>query len=193
MGKGGARWGAGRPGYRGKAEGLIRLDVRQMARSGRLSPGTESTLSWSISSTGQHAGTIGYRVDGDVLVLSYSLSGTPRVQHVPILRTACTYGGSRPWFQCPHCAGRVAVLFCRRGGFYCRRCAQVAYSSQSEDECARAWRSQHKIEARLGPDGSKPKGMHEATYARLLASIDECEGRRELALMHYMLRAGIFE
>jgi hypothetical protein len=39
MGKGGMRWGAGRPAHKGKAEACMRLDVREWARRGALVPG----------------------------------------------------------------------------------------------------------------------------------------------------------
>lgn len=72
-------------------------------------------------------GSISYQVNDDSAVLTYNLNGEPRRQRVPILRTVCNYGGRRPWFGCPNCTARVALLYMRRGGFYCRRCAQVAY------------------------------------------------------------------
>jgi hypothetical protein len=43
MGTGGSRYGAGRPGYKGKAEACMRLDVRMWARRGTLTPGYSGT------------------------------------------------------------------------------------------------------------------------------------------------------
>ena len=111
--------------------------------------------------------------------MTYTLDGVPKAQHVPLLHTACNYGGSRPWFACPACARRVGVIFLRRGGFYCRSCARVGYYSQSEDGLGRVWRRQAKVEARLGEDLARPKGMHHATYARLLEVVNQCELVRE--------------
>lgn len=182
MGKGGWRWGAGRPAYRGKVEACLRLDVRQMHRDGCLQPGRGGTWSWRNTSTGEHSGSIGYRVGEGFISLSYSLNGDSRAQWVPIRRTACNYGGTRPWFACPHCDRRVAVLCMRRGGFYCRQCAQVSYYSQSEDALDRTWRRQRKAEAKLGEHWQRPKGMHHATRKRLLATIFECEESRDAAL-----------
>lgn len=191
MGKGGMRWGAGRPAHKGKAEACLRLDVPHLKRRGALRPGASGSWSWTNSSTGEHSGSIGYRTEGQTLVLSYSANGEPRTQRVPILRTSCNYGGVRPWLGCPHCGGRVGVIYFRRGGFYCRKCAQVAYYSQSEDECGRSWRRQQKAEAKLGENWQRPKGMHHATRERLLQTIWECEERRDLALAGLMAKIGL--
>lgn len=190
MGKGGLRWGAGRPGHKGKAEACMRVDIRYLRKRGALWDGAAGSLSWSNTSSGETTGSIGYRTEGTTLVLHYSLSGELREQRVPILRTACNYGGSRPWLGCPHCGARVGVLYMRRGGFYCRKCAQVAYLCQSEDSIGRAWRVQQKAEAKLGENWARPKGMHAATREKLVDTILECEERRETAVAMFMLRMG---
>lgn len=188
MGKGGMRSGAGRPAHKGKAEACQRLDVREWARCGTLRPGYWGSWSWHNSATGEPTGSISYRIESDAAVLSYTLQGEPRTQRVPILRTPCTYGGMRPWFACPHCAKRVAVIYLRRGGFYCRQCARVAYCSQSEGACGRAWRKQQKAEAKLGEGWARPKGMHSATRERLLAIIFRCEERRDDEIARFIGR-----
>jgi len=194
MGRGGMRYGAGRPAFKGKAEACMRLDVRNLARRRALAPGSSGSWSWTVTRTGEEVGSIGYRMEAGALVLSYSINGDPRTQCVPILRTPCNYGNTRPWFACPHCTARVAVLYMRRGGFYCRKCAQVAYSSQSEDVCARTWRVQQKAEAKLGKHWARPKGMHAATRDKLLATIFHCEELREDALARFMaLHAGLLD
>jgi hypothetical protein len=165
--------------------------VRQWAKRGLLYPGCSGTWSWRNTSTGEHSGTIRFRIETDAAVLDYLLDGDPRQQRVLVLRTPCNYGGTRPWFACPHCRARVAVLFMRRGGFYCRNCADVAYCSQSEDAIGRAWRMQRKAEARLGQDLERPKGMHGKTYERLLEAIFRSERVREAELVIAMARLGI--
>lgn len=161
----------------------MRLDVRQMARRNDLRAGTWGSWHWHNSYTGEHTGTIGYAIREGELVLSYSINDEPKKQYVPILRTPCTYGGSRPWFGCPRCGRRVAVLYLRRGGFYCRTCAQVSYYSQSEDLCGRLWSKQHKAEAKLGANLRRPKGMHRTTRERLLSIIFACEEARDELLV----------
>jgi hypothetical protein len=182
------RYGAGRPGWKGKAEACQRIDVRQMKRRGALNAGYSGSWGWHNSATGEPTGSIGFRVNATGLELMYSLNGEPKAQHVPLLQTPCNYGGHRPWFACPACARRVGVLFLRRGGFYCRQCARVGYYSQSEDTTGRAWRKQSKAEAQLGEDSARPKGMHHTTYERLISIIDQCEEAREIELAAFLVR-----
>ena len=192
MGKGGMRWGAGRPANKGKAEACMRLDVREFARRGALHAGYCGSWSWSNSHTGEHTGSISYHTEAGAVVLSYAVNGEAKSQRVPLLRSACHYGNTRPWFGCPHCLARVAVIYFRRGGFYCRKCARVAYYSQSEDAIGRSWRVQQKAEAKLGKGWARPKGMHAATREKLLATIFACEEQREAELARFMaLYAGM--
>ncbi len=71
------------------------------------------------------------------------------------------------------CRRRVALLY---GGlqFRCRRCYQLVYPSQREDELDRALSRAQDIRIRLGGTGDmftffpdRPKGMHRSTYSRL--------------------------
>ena len=188
MAKGGYRYNAGRPASKGKADACMRLDVREMHVRSVLQPGRSGSWNWSNSYTGERTGSISYGVEGAELVLRYSLNDEAKLQRVPILRTPCKFSASRLWFGCPHCRARVAVLYMRRGGFYCRNCARVAYYSQSEDECGRAWRKQQKAEALLGDGWRRPKGMHETTRERLLEIIFQCEMAREDALAAFIAR-----
>jgi hypothetical protein len=50
-------------------------------------------------------------------------------ERVGLDQTRCTLGGSRPWFVCPGCGTRRAVLFCIGGVFRCRVCHDLAYRS----------------------------------------------------------------
>ncbi len=181
MGRGGLRWGAGRPGWHVKAEHCLRLDVRALARRKLLGHGWFDWF-WKDGHTGERIGTISISSRPESLALSYTVSGDPVIDNVPIERTACTLGGTRPWFRCPRCQRRVAVLHLRGSRFVCRACGGVAYASQSEDDMGRAWRRQRKLEARLGDDWRRPQGMHWATHARLLSALIACEDRRECAL-----------
>ena len=97
MGKGGIRYGAGRPARKGKAEASLRLDVRDLARRGYPTDGRIGSWRWTNSYTGEETGSIRYTVNRGAVVLSYALDGEPRTQHVPILLTPCNYGGTRQW------------------------------------------------------------------------------------------------
>ena len=71
MGTGGMRYGAGRPGWKRKAEQSMAFDVRQIAKKGLLRPGA---FSWHWSNNyGEHVGSVGVRVAGDPerVTLSY--------------------------------------------------------------------------------------------------------------------------
>ena len=103
-----------------------------------------------------------------------SLNGAPVEQRVLILTTPCHYGGARPWLACPRCNRRVAVIYLRDGGFRCRHCNRVAYSSQQEDAIGRAWRKQAKLEVRLGEHWQRPKGMHHTTHKRTVERTIAC-------------------
>jgi hypothetical protein len=199
MGRGGSRFGAGRPGHKLKAEYVQRIDVREWARRGYLKSG--SSFSWSWTRGDEKTGSIGITVfSAHSLTLRYTftLNGEARgiADDVPLIRSQCAYGGSRPWFGCPRCAGRVAVLYLRGGRFACRKCQRVAYASQSEDVLSRMWRKQAKLEKRLGKYWQRPKGMRLQTYEKLRQGILNLEGRRDEALAVFAQRLfglGAFE
>jgi hypothetical protein len=184
MAKGGARLGAGRPAYKVKGEQLQRIDVRIWARRGMLKgPGW---FTWSWSRGGEPTGSIGARVDSTTAVtLQYTatIQGDRRdvSERVAIEQVPCNFGGTRPWFCCTRCARQVAVLYLRGGRFACRHCQRLTYSSQSEDLLDRTWSKQRKIEARLGENWQRPKGMRQRTYERLWESLMDCERLRDEA------------
>jgi hypothetical protein len=170
-----------------KAEHCLRLDVRALAKRKVLQPGSYSWR-WTNTSSGEERGSIGFSVTAWALTLNYSTNGKPVMQHVPLERTACNYGGTRPWLRCPRCDRRVAVLYMRSGLFSCRKCSAVVYASQSEDDIGRAWRRESKLEARLDENWTRPKGMHHATRERIINEIIECEEQRDAALAGFLLR-----
>lgn len=182
MGTGGMRWGAGRPATHVKAEHCRRIDVRRWSREGLLWPGRTGTWQWTCGETGERLASIGYSSDGGTVTLNYSVDEEARKQSIGLGRSSCNFGGTRPWFRCPIRGERVAVLYFRAGRFACRHCQRISYGSQSDDACARTWRKQAKLEAKLGPDWQRPKAMHQATHDRLVALLWDCEERRDAAL-----------
>lgn len=190
MAKGGWRYGAGRPGWKGKAEHRTSLDVRRLQREGILTPGRWT--GWQWSEDGKPYASIGMSVSGagDRLTLSYRWTphgGEPVDVECPIRleTTPCNYGGVRVWFACPQCGWRCAVVYFGGRVYACRRCLNLAYASQADDETGRTWRKQRKIERKLsGGAGEwnrwqKPKGMHQKTFDKLRHQIYECEARRD--------------
>lgn len=183
MSKGGSRYGAGRPGWHVKAEECRQIDVREWQRVGCFESGSDGTWYFTDRTT------VHYRAEADVFVLRHDFAGRPMEQQVPITRTACHYGGERPWFTCPRCARRVALLYLTSGdGFACRRCSTVAYASQREDAITRSWRRQSKIERQLGVHHARPEGMRQTRYTALLHQIVHCEEQRASALMAALKR-----
>lgn len=185
---GGWRCGSGRPAWRRKAEACLRLDVRQLKRRHVLGNTMWTGWEWTDSYSGEEAGSIGIAASPNHLLLQYSANGAPVEQRIEITRTTCNFGGTRAWLRCPRCARRVGVLYFSGCAFVCRRCGGVAYTSQSEDATGRAWRRQQRLEAKLGDNWARPKGMHASTHKRLLEDIFECEQLRDLALIAYVAR-----
>lgn len=185
MGAGGYRLGAGRPGWHTKAEACLRLDVRTFARQGLLRSGS-FVWAWTNNTTGEQTASLGVAVSPEAIELQYTAGDTHIRQPIRIDRTRCNFGGLRPWFACPRCNRRVALVYLRSGRFACRQCWRLVYSSQSEDALGRSWRAQRKLEARLGDDWDRPKGMHEATRKRIVDRIVHCEAAREMVFASYL-------
>lgn len=191
MARGGWRWGAGRPGWHVKAEHCLRLDVRDLARRQLIGSGTFS-WTWRRSDTGEETGSITVHAYGQAAVtLFYQAGGETVRQEIELDRTRCYFGGGRPWFCCPLCGDRCAVLYLRGARFKCRSCAGAVYSSQGEDAMGRAWRRQQRLEAKLGPDWRRPKYMHRSTREAILARIFACEEERDIALAAHLRRLGL--
>jgi hypothetical protein len=190
--RGGSRYGAGRPARNVRIESLHRLDVRELQRRGYLLAG--QSCEWAWSRNGQRSGAVGVTVSADAVTLDYCYGDKGDATRVVLYlrRTACQYGGSRPWFTCPRCSHRVAVV-CMAGAIWgCRHCLRVRYQSQSEDTIQRTWRRTRKIEARLAggedrPHG-KPAGMRWATFDRLEDELAEVEERRNVAFCLFAAR-----
>ena len=163
MGAGGARCGAGRPAHRAKAEQLMRVDIREWHRRGLLWNG--GCNSWIWSRGGERTGSIAFRVSEQTINLIYSLDGRDASQTIMRAATPCHYGGSRPWFQCPVCQSRTALLYLRAGRFACRKCQRVSYSTQSGTSDGRVCNLYHRLAAKI--EDGKPKWQRWATFNRL--------------------------
>lgn len=129
--RGGWRYNAGRPAWHAKTSQALRLDVRELKRRDWLQRGAVCNLQWKSGAS------IGYTVtdDGGAIVLRYRFTfsdGRRDIeQRVGIQRTPCNYGGERPWFLCPRCWNRVAIIYLH-GWPMCRKCARLAYPWQSD-------------------------------------------------------------
>jgi hypothetical protein len=110
-------------------DGLLRLDIRALARQGALEPGTSRMVRWDES-----ASILVNPLTETVLALRYAVingSGkrVPVDEHMYIDTTPCTFGGERAWVRCPGCGTRRAVLYALHGLFRCRLCHRLAYAS----------------------------------------------------------------
>jgi len=103
-------------------------------------------------------------------VLIVLRAGQP--EHLRLVRTACTYGGARPWFLCPGCGSRRTKLFEVGDRFVGRTCGRLVYQSQQERPGDRLALRAKRLAARIGGGGvlpntltGKPPRMHWRTYA----------------------------
>ena len=163
---------------------MLSLDVRRLHRKDLLAPG--QIYGWHWSRDDEQIGNISVRTYGDWLELAYTWTPygydpRPVTCRVPIIRTACNYGGYRHWFECPDCGRGCALIYgiSRRGNFACRVCQRLGYASECEDLIGRLWRKQQKLEAKLDDKWRRRKGMREATYSRIMDRIFEAEEKRE--------------
>ena len=198
MGRGGSRYGAGRPGWRRKCEHRLGLDIRVLVRRGFIhsEPHISRSGSWQWTCNGEPSGNISLRAEHDRVQLTYNANGQPFDYPVWLERTPAHYGGTRPWFRCPRCGARRAVLYgmANDGRFGCRDCMRLCYASEAEDAAGRMWRKQRKFAARLGAKDRtdmhppRPKGMHQRTYRQVLERIWACEMWRDDQLYLFMQR-----
>lgn len=158
------------------------MDIRRLAKAGLLK--AENVAGWQWTTGGRAHSSIQIQAEAGAIILSYVYrhhSATPETvsQWVNLVTTPGTLGGHRPWFACPACGKRVAVIYGAGRLFACRQCKGLAYASQAERPDDRAARKANRIRKRLGwpagilnPSGGKPKGMHWHTYWRLQAKHD---------------------
>jgi hypothetical protein len=123
----------------------------------------------------------------EVMIGGYSWDPWGTVTAVAI---AQPFGGVRWWLLCPRCHRRRRTLYQASRGLGCRTCLGLTYPSQRlspsmlryrrlGEEVARLWQ-------RLGgrddtPEGiwpRRPRGMHEATHARLKAEFERLTGEQ---------------
>ena len=122
----------------------------KLATTASLSDYPKMTITSVKHRLGQHAKAIS---------MNYQFNGKPYAYDVGITTSSCHYGNYRYWFNCPNCNKRVGVLYCA-GLFVCRHCIGANYASQLMQQGI------------ANGHGSRPKGMHQTTYARLVAEHD---------------------
>jgi len=134
--------GSGRSGWKPKAEYLFQIDIRTIHKDTPLREGQSLCISHPAIPTG----------------INISLTWT-----------ALYYGGQRPWFICPGCGSRVAILYLYSHQFLCRECHGITYSSRCEGTLDTLLIREKKLLEKLGGHQFlKPKGMHLKTFNSLL-------------------------
>lgn len=180
----------------------LRLDVNVVRRRGCLTPGWSGPWGWTWSSGERSSIGIETRNDGVTLRFTVRINdGEPEriVQNVSVAWEPCRFGGERPFWLCPTCSRRVAVLYGTHT-FQCRTCNRLTYSSQRERDPDRAQRRANKIRQRLGGEPGlgqtprRPPRMHRRTYDRLMEQVfeadDETEDYAEVLLARIERSAG---
>ena len=114
------------------------LDVLDLQRERLFSKGSGYCWTRSWKRGAKVMATVRCRLEGEAEVsavrLSYVIldstgSRRPYDYRVPIIHTHCTFGGTRPWFQCPRCEVRRRILYLPPTDdiFACRECHRLTY------------------------------------------------------------------
>jgi len=173
------------------------IDIQQWHRHGYLIPGGPLSVRWYRGEV--EVGSIsGYVASLTRIVLEYQSrrrstdEWSDIFESIEVEWTPCTFGGTRPWFRCPICERRVAVLYLPRPYCACRQCHRLAYPSTREAPHDRLLSKAQAIRQRLGgtanivaPFPERPRGMHHRTYHRLKR---ESESYERMALNGIMDR-----
>lgn len=157
------------------------IDVRRWQRDRLLEPW--QAFRWRWHRDGETLASINVHTEQGRVMLTYRyrLYGgewEDKAMPVSLTWTPCNYGDKRPWFRCPGCGQRVAILYAG-AIFACCHCFRLAYSCQRESWDDRITRRIERIPARLDWQAGflngnewKPKGMHWRTFHRLEAEHD---------------------
>lgn len=105
---------------------------------------------------------------------SFQSNGENIQYKIPVVTTKCNYGGERHWFICPlpSCRRRSKKLYLHSQGiFICRKCLNIAYSTQNRSKLDRIIDKKWSLIRKCGEDSEwtqkKPKGMHQKTFDRI--------------------------
>lgn len=165
----------GRP--RPTTDTRIAVDIRELFRHIGGNVGGKALYRWNSNRVGQVPVATAFTLTSPEVVTVTNLGGAMPNETLDVTYTPCRYGGRRAWFLCTKlgCGKRVAILYDHPRGFRCRHCCNLDYKSHRERAYARMLRRSRRIRARVGGDVNlvnlfppRPRGMHWATYERLL-------------------------
>jgi hypothetical protein len=138
-------------GYRtkGTVDNARRIDIRYLNCQGVLAS-DYFNLSWTRN--GETTSNVGLRVVAGISVTVIckwrSISNgewLPFEKTILLAHTACTFGGSRPWFVCPDCHRRIAVVILDLPRIACRHCLNLTYVSRNKSTFERNWKNAHLV------------------------------------------------
>jgi len=171
--------GSGRRHQGGSAttEDMSSVDIRWLHRTQDISDPIRRTISWSRCGVKHTTASIEKTAQGLLFKYSCKQYGCEPVQVerlVTLLWSDTQFGGRRPWFCCPRCKRRTAIVYISRT-VACRKCLGLGYQSQNECASDRAIRRIDFLRDKLKWEpgflnGSewRPTGMHRKTYERYL-------------------------
>ena len=151
----------------------MRLDIGKMQADVRLA--------WSKSFRWNSGASVWVSFRQAVAVVDTRLPGNSMYQtHVELDSTPLHFGGHRVWWKCPCCHARVGVIYWESWRWQCRKCARLVHESTRQSEDSSAYARVNKVRDALGwggglasPMGTRKKGMHWSTYARLMKELAE--------------------
>lgn len=170
--------GSGRhrnPNAKQTTAGVPALDIRMLKRQDALAPG--HAFEWQWFRRQREVAKVQISAEHEGLLVTPELpdeSSTAAPIYINLEWTPCHLGGERPWFSCPECGQRCALLYLNPH-LACRECHQLVYNCQRETDYGRLLRRTNKLRRLLGwepgilnDDGGKPEGMHWYTYYQLM-------------------------
>ena len=125
------------------ADSTRHFSIFGLRRRGALTPGAIRPWFWRSIRDGKITRLVLTKATETDVQLIFQHGTGWRSQFIPLVLTACAYGGSRPWFRC-RCGRRVGVLFDAASRFYCRKCLGLRYQSQV---VTRHWRAIDRAQA----------------------------------------------
>jgi hypothetical protein len=163
------------------------LDIRQLQRRVDLRESAWLCVRWT---RGPSENVVGVTVDeGASATISYADGiGNNHSETLEVNWTRPNFGGERPWWICPRCCRRCAIVYAfGENQFVCRICASLTYDTSQSDGFGRAARKSLERRRRLGwelgePFPLKPKGLHWRTWERLVAECSAAESLTHVAL-----------
>ncbi|MBP6944783.1 hypothetical protein KBB85_02050 [Patescibacteria group bacterium] len=182
--------------------------MRFLKQKGYLrSGGIGGTMNWSSTYGGESSAWIASYVgerDGHLQV-RYTRTGWDGEKEnmdyqVRIVSTVCQFGGRRYWFICPlirdgiPCGRRIGVLYMGGKYFGCRRCYDLAYSSQQDTHSGFFGLMGRTIFGKLDEKEAAMRvkywnGRPTKRYARLLRKLDRMPSADALVMAQNALFA----